>query len=78
MGECTRLIYDLIFHREKGNISGLFMSIDSKKALDSMSWEFLYQSLEFFGFDAKFMKWVYLFNDYMNAYILQSGFLSDQ
>ena len=43
---------------------------------DAVSWKFLYKVLESFGFDEKFIKWIKLFNNNINAHILQCGFLS--
>ena len=47
MGDCTGLIYGLLFETEKSNISGLLVGVDSKKAFDSTSWEFLYNKIIF-------------------------------
>ena len=52
------------------------MLIDFEKAFDSLSWNFLYRTLEFFGYDKKFIKWIQLFNTEINAYLIQCGFLS--
>ena len=43
MGECTRIIYDIMYHTGKKNIPGLLMLIDIEKAFDSVSWKFLYK-----------------------------------
>ena len=77
MGECTRIIYDIMYHTEKKNIPGLLMLIDFEKAFDSVSWQFLYKTLNYFGFNEKFISWIQLFNTNVNAYVLQSGFLSN-
>ena len=77
IGDCTRLIYDLMFYTEKHHIPGLLMQIDFEKAFDSVSWKFLYNVLESFGFDDNFIKWVKLFNTDIKAYVTQCGFLSD-
>ena len=77
IGDCTRLIYDLMFYTEKHNIPGLLMQIDFEKAFDSVYWKFLYIALESFGFDNDFIKWIRLFNTDIKAYITQCGFLSD-
>ena len=77
IGDCTRLIYDLMFYTEKHHIPGLLMQIDFEKTFDSVSWKFLYNVLESFGFDDNFIKWVKLFNTDIKAYVTQCGFLSD-
>ena len=64
-------------HTENKNIPGLMMFIDFEKAIDSVSWKFLYKALEFYGFSEKFIQWIKLFNnDRGYIYVLQSGFLS--
>ena len=76
IGESTRLIYDLMYHTETKKIPGLLMTIDFEKAFDSVSWSFLYKSLDFFGFDQNLIRWIKLFNNNIFGYILQCGFLS--
>ena len=77
IGECTRLIYDLIYYTEKNQIPGLLMLIDFEKAFDSVSWNFLYKVLENFGFNKNFINWIKLFNKNINAHVLQCGILSE-
>ena len=77
ISDSTRLIYDLMFYTEKHHIPGLLMQIDFEKAFDSVSWKFLYNVLESFGFDNNFIKWVKLFNTDIKAYIIQCGFMSE-
>ena len=76
IGESTRLIYDLMHHTRANKIPGLLMTIDFEKAFDSVSWSFLYKTLEFFGFDQDLIRWIKLFNNNIFGYILQCGFLS--
>ena len=49
----TRLIYDLMCIAEKKKIAGMLMFIDCEKAFDSISWNFLYNTLLFFGYIVK-------------------------
>ena len=77
ISNCTRLIYDIMQVAEEKKLPGLLMLIDFEKAFDSLSWDFLYNSLDFFGFSANFSKWIKLFNNDIKAYILQCGFLSE-
>ena len=44
------------------------MKSDFEKAFDSVSWDFLYTVLDFFGFDYKFINWIKLFNTDIKAY----------
>ena len=63
ISDCTRLIYDIMYSIDHQNSSGLLMLIDFEKAFDSISWHFLYDVLDFFGFSNKFIKWIKLFNN---------------
>ena len=48
-------------YTEDNNIDGLLMLIDFEKALNSVSWEFMYNVLTFFGFPKNIVEWVKLF-----------------
>ena len=50
ISDVTRLIYDLMVYTEQKNIPGLLMLVDFEKAFDSVSWKFLYKTLNFFLF----------------------------
>ena len=76
IGECTRLIYDTMSFAEKNNVPGMLILIDFEKAFDSVSWTFIYQTLEFLGFGESFINWIKLFNTDVKATIIQCGFLS--
>ena len=63
-----------MFYTEKYNTPGLLMQIDFEKAFNSVSWKFLYNVLEAYGFDDNFLKWITLFNTDIMAYVTQCGF----
>ena len=77
LNDSTRLIYDILPVTEKENIPGLLMLIDFEKAFDSLSWTFLYDTLESFGYSKDFIKWIQLFNNNISGFVLQLGFLSE-
>ena len=76
IGECTRLVFDIMNYTEKHNLPGMLVLIDFEKAFDSISWTFIYKTLEFFGFGKSFINWIKLFNTDIKATIIQCGFLS--
>ena len=78
MSDCTRLIYDIMQTAENKALPGLLLLIDFQKAFDSISWNFLYNTLEFFGFSEKFINWIKLLNNDIKMYVLQSGYLSEE
>ena len=77
IGECTRLVYDILNYTENLQIPGMLVMIDFHKAFDSVSWNFIYKTLAFFGFSENFIKWITLFNTEIKAMVLQSGYLSE-
>lgn len=50
LGENIRLIYDIMNYTESKQIPGLIMLIDFEKAFDSVSWKFIFETLEYFNF----------------------------
>ena len=77
ISDCTRLVYDLMHYLEEKNIDGLLLLIDFEKAFDSISWQFMYRILEFFQFGHGFINWIKLFNNNIQATVIQCGTLSD-
>ena len=63
---------------QTNNLPGLLLLIDFQKAFDSISWNFLYKTLDLFGFFPKFIDWIKLFNNDIEMYVLQSGYLSNK
>ena len=57
IGECTRLVFNM-YYTEKHNLPGMLVLIDFEKAFDSVSWTFVYKTLEFWGFEKSFSSWI--------------------
>ena len=62
---------------EKANITGQLMVIDFQKAFDSISWNFIYNTLLFLGFGENYIKWIKLLNNEVTARVIQSGYSSN-
>ena len=77
IGESTRLIYNLMHTTQQGNINGLLVLIDFEKAFDSISWDFLYSTLEYYNFPKGFIKWIQVLNNNIFASFIQCGTLSE-
>ena len=75
IGDCTRLVYDILQYLEH-NLTGQLMLVDFQKAFDSVSWSFLNKVLKMYNFGNEFCKWINIFNTDIKAFILRSGFLS--
>ena len=56
IGEYTRLIYDIMHYTEENNVPGTLLMIDFEKAFDSVSWNFIQKSLQFYNFGPSFQK----------------------
>ena len=77
IGENTRLTYDIINECNNQNSKGLIILIDFEKAFDSISWNFILNSLKIFNFGEDIINWVRSLQLNSNSKILQNGYLSD-
>ena len=64
-------------YTEEQNIPGLLLLIDCKKAFDSVSWSFIYETLKYFGFGTSIIQWIKLFSKNAKLAVNQGGNLSD-
>lgn len=78
IGECTRLIYDILYETKKRKLPGLLLLIDFEKAFDSIEWAFLDRALKYFGFKNNFCQWVKLFYTDITSSVINNGHLSQQ
>ena len=76
IGDITRLIYDIMYLTEKNKVPGLLMFVDFEKAFDSVSWKFLYSTLQVFGFGNSILQWIKTFNKNIKATVIQCGVMS--
>jgi len=56
IGECTRLVSDLITNMKNKNIPGIILLIDFEKAFDTLEWKFLDKTLNNLKFGEKIRK----------------------
>ena len=77
IGENTRITSDIINERNRQNINGLIILIDFEKAFDSISWDFILNSLKKINFGEGTIKWVRSLQLNSTSKLLQNGFLSD-
>ena len=59
--DAVRTIGDIMDYRKLYNLPSLMMTIDFEKEFDSLSWNFLFKTLERFNFGESFIKWIRLF-----------------
>lgn len=75
IGENTRLLYVMLQYLEENNMPGLLMLIDFEKAFDSVSWEFIFNVLNYFNFGKYFIGWIKtMFNDIKLCFIQNGSF----
>jgi hypothetical protein len=77
IGECTRLIYDLIDKLEEDDIPGLLLLIDFEKAFDTVEWSFIEKTLQFYGFGPSLQKWIKAFYCDISSAVTNNGHVSE-
>ena len=76
IGECTRLICDIIEKCDENNIPGVLILLDFEKAFDSVEWNFIRKSLEFLGFGPSIIHCFETFYHNSESCALNNGHLS--
>ena len=52
----------------------IMTAIDFEQAFDSLDWNFLHESLEFFGFGESFLRWIKTFYKNISSCVINNGF----
>ena len=81
-GKCAnvkgRTIFDAVMEYTKlYNIRGLMTTFDFKKAFDSLSWKYLFNTLKAFNFGDSFIYWIKVLYSHISSCIMNNGFASD-
>ena len=76
IGENVRLIYDLIHYTDEPNQKGIAIFLDFKKAFDSIEWNYLLQTLQFFNFGHDIQNWIKIFYNNVTSCVLNNGHAS--
>jgi hypothetical protein len=61
---------------ENGNIDGLLMSIDFEKAFDTVEWQHIQRSLQFFNFPQKLINWIMSLYNNISTCTINNGHTS--
>ena len=56
------IIYDIITESSQQNIDGLLLLIDFEKLFNSISWDFITNTIKKMNFSSSFVKWVDMFH----------------
>jgi hypothetical protein len=76
IGENIRIIYDIIDFASLNNIPGMVVALDFEKAFDSVSWPFLFHTLESFSFGPYFRKWIEILYSNPQSCVTNNGYSS--
>ena len=76
IGENIRNIYDIIDYTKLTDKQGMIVAIDFEKAFDSISWEFLFQTLKCFNFGDDFIKWIKIIYTDAQCCVTNNGYYS--
>ena len=77
IGENIRLIIDIMEYTKRHNIPGILVSLDFRKAFDSLEWPFIMRTLDVFNFGTSIQKWVSTFYTNIESAALNNGFLTN-
>ena len=69
IGENVRLILDNMSYTDKKNVPGVSLFIDFRKAVDTIEWDFLIDTLNEFNFRPDGINWVKIFYNNVTAVI---------
>ena len=64
-------------YTERKQIPGLIMLIDFEKAFDSVSWKFIFETLEYFNFGKSKKNWIEVFYNNITCCIIQNCIISE-
>ena len=78
IGKNTRLTFDIINECKIQKQKGLIILIDFEKAFDSITWNFIVNSMQLLTFEEDTIKWVKSLQLGSNSKILQNGNLSEK
>ena len=78
IGECTRLVSDLIYKMNKTKKAGIILMIDFEKAFDTLEWSFIDKTLSYFNFGTKIKKWIRIFYTDIESFIINNGHCSSR
>ena len=78
IGENIRLLLDTIEYINLKELPGILLFLDFKKAYDSLSWNFMFKSLEKYGFGQDFIKWIHILYNKPECMVKVNGYISEE
>ena len=74
IGKNIRTIIDVIDFTNYNQIPGLMVMLDFEKAFDSVSWQYLFKTLECYNFGQKYIRWIKLLYNRPSICVTNNGF----
>ena len=71
-----RIIQDLIEYTNRDNIPGIMCALDFKSAFNSVEHNFLFHTLQVFGFGESFIRWIKILYNGTELSVINNGFTS--
>ena len=71
--DAVRTISDIMDYTEMKGYEAIMSAIDFEKAFDSLSLDFLFKSLELFGFGVSFISWIKTFYKNITSSVAHNG-----
>ena len=69
--DAVRTISNVMEFKKMRDYQGIMTAIDFVKAFDSLNWNFLRKSLEFFGFGSSFLAWIKTFYKNISSSVIK-------
>lgn len=60
INDAIRTILDIVDHSDIENKHGILLALDFQKAFDTLSWDYLFKTLELYNFGMEYQRWVKL------------------
>ena len=57
-GESIRIIDDILYHADQGNLDGILFTADMEKDYDSLEHALIFATLAKFGFGKDYIQWI--------------------
>nr|BAC82624.1 pol-like protein [Ciona intestinalis] len=76
IGDNIRLMFNMIEYCDLKQIPGAIISVDMYKAFDTISWEYIIETLKAFGFGSRIIKWIRTVYDAPKCAVTNNGYVS--
>ena len=77
IGENLRLISDVLEHTKNEDLTGVLVSLEFRKAFDTLEWPFIKSVLNLFNFGESVKRWTSIFYNDVESAVLNNGFATN-